>query len=393
MSDNFLSSGWHLPSAAWPYWIPTGPWEETRTTSPPPVALWGQYPLVPSHSTTPPSSSRGILGNFGQRASSGILGNLGQPDDDWDRSIPPSAQTAATWNGSGGILGDFGQSVDQQAVDPWLAMRDVTAWNRSAPPTPSVLPPKFPPAWSSGDLGASEPDWLRSVRQQPNARETLASPAISSRLWPLESQSSRTSTDPSVASSYYPSLRSQPSIPTEAAVSTAWNFPEPPNAPSWRASAPVSRDRAALDPMGAQADPVGQLELKGIQLAGMDTPFPGLRPPIPPWVLPGGPEWTEHFIRGWQGLINALRRSGRGGGGRRSNDSDDDDECSERLQREIARCYDRTDEYAHQDFLDACIRRAKYRWGLCVQNKGRPDPHEPPEWGPKDEEIWRNFGR
>ena len=164
MSDNFLSSGWHLPPAAWPYWMPTGPWEEARTTSPPSVAPWGQYPLAPSHSTTPPSSSRGILGNFGQRASSGILGDLGQSDDDWDQSIPPSAQTAAPWSRSRGILGDFGQSVDQQSVDPWLATRDGTAWNASALPMPSALPPRFPPAWSSDDLGASGPDWLRSVR-------------------------------------------------------------------------------------------------------------------------------------------------------------------------------------------------------------------------------------
>lgn len=389
MSDNFPSPGGYLPPAAWPYWIPTGPWEETRTTSPPPVAPWGQYPLVPSHSTTPPSSSRGILGNFGQRASSGILGGLGQSDEDWGRSASLVAQTAAPWNSGRGILGDFGQSVDLQSVDPWFVVRSDAPWNGSALPTPTALPPKFPLAWSNGDLGASEPDGSQSVRRRPNGREALASPAI----LPLESQSSRAGIDPAAASGHYPSLRSQPSITTDVAVSTALNLPEPPTASSWDAFAPASHERAVLGPMGAQADPAGQLQLKGIQLAGMDTPFPGRRPPIPPWVLPGGPEWAEHFIRGWQGLINAFRRSGRGGGGRRSKDSDDDDECSDRLQKEIARCYDRVDEYAHRDFLKACQDRATDRWRLCLQNKGRPDPHEPPEWGPRDEEIWRNFGR
>jgi hypothetical protein len=39
------------------------------------------------------------------------------------------------------------------------------------------------------------------------------------------------------------------------------------------------------------------------------------------------------------------------------------------------------------------LERAKDRWRLCLGNKGRPHPDEPKEWGPEDEEIWRNFGR
>src|SRR5262245_38398671 len=31
-----------------------------------------------------------------------------------------------------------------------------------------------------------------------------------------------------------------------------------------------------------------------VQLAGMDTPFPGWRPPFPAFPFPGTPEWTEH---------------------------------------------------------------------------------------------------
>jgi hypothetical protein len=47
----------------------------------------------------------------------------------------------------------------------------------------------------------------------------------------------------------------------------------------------------------------------------------------------------------------------------------------------------------HPDFLRGCLERAENRWRLCLQNKGRPDPYEPPEWGPRDEEIWRNYRR
>jgi hypothetical protein len=130
-----------------------------------------------------------------------------------------------------------------------------------------------------------------------------------------------------------------------------------------------------------------------LQLAAMDNSIPWDRAARPPFPFPGTPEWTDQFIRGLQGLINAFRRSGRGGGiGRRDRD-DNKDECLRRLGEEMRRCEDRIDEYAHRDFLSACKERAKYRWGLCIQNKGQPHPDEPAEWGPKDEEIWRNFGR
>jgi hypothetical protein len=131
-------------------------------------------------------------------------------------------------------------------------------------------------------------------------------------------------------------------------------------------------------------------ERNGIQLAGMDSPFPGVWPPIPPVVVPGIPEWRDHFTRGLQGLINALRSSGRGRGRRK--EDDDDDECLSRRNAEFDRCNERIDDYAHQDFLEACKQRATDRWRLCIQNKERPDPHEPPEWGPDDEEIWCNYG-
>jgi hypothetical protein len=43
--------------------------------------------------------------------------------------------------------------------------------------------------------------------------------------------------------------------------------------------------------------------------------------------------------------------------------------------------------------LAACRDRAVERWRKCIANGGRPHPDEPKEWGPDDEEIWRNFGR
>jgi len=128
------------------------------------------------------------------------------------------------------------------------------------------------------------------------------------------------------------------------------------------------------------------------QLAGMDTPFPRFRPPFPPFPFPGTPEWTDHFIRGWRGLINEFRKSGRGGGQRRSNDDDDEDFCMRRYYAEKNRCHNRRDDYAHQDFERACIARATERWDKCNRNGGRPDPNEPPEWGPADEEIWGRWG-
>jgi hypothetical protein len=166
----------------------------------------------------------------------------------------------------------------------------------------------------------------------------------------------------------------------------------PPGAPAGNtqdldlaASSPFSPPRGATPNWPTQAP--------GVQLAGIARPFPGFGPPPP--VVPGIPEWSDHFAKGMQGLINAFKRYGSGGSGRPRprNDDDDDDECGRRYNEEYARCGERKDEYAHPDFLWGCRERAKYRSQLCLQNKGRPDPNEPSEWGPKDEEIWRNYGR
>jgi hypothetical protein len=148
----------------------------------------------------------------------------------------------------------------------------------------------------------------------------------------------------------------------------------------------------------APSAPARQMQSNAIRLAGATRALPGFPPPIPPEAIPGTPEWTEQFIRGTRGLIDLFRRFGGGGGGGRgrrrgSNDDDDDDECLKRKNEETDRCYQRFDEYAHRDFLAACKDRAIDRWRLCIGNKGQPHPKEPPEWGPRDEEIWRNYGR
>jgi len=152
----------------------------------------------------------------------------------------------------------------------------------------------------------------------------------------------------------------------------------------------LQRDSGS-DPVYGMPVPSKPAEPNPIQLAGMDIPSPGTIPSLPPLVIPGLPQWKEHFERGLQGLINEFRSSGRGRGRRK--EDDDDDECLSRRNTEVDKCYQRLDDYAHQDFLQACKDRADYRWRLCIQNKGRPDPHEPRGWGPEDEEIWRNYGR
>jgi hypothetical protein len=111
-------------------------------------------------------------------------------------------------------------------------------------------------------------------------------------------------------------------------------------------------------------------------------------PPIP---MPSPPPWWDtasKILQLYRGSLSGGGTGrGRGGGG------DDEDECDKRLSEEMGRCYEREEEYAHQDFLPACIERAKDRWGLCVRNGRRFPPREPPEWGPDDEERWFNDNR
>lgn len=87
------------------------------------------------------------------------------------------------------------------------------------------------------------------------------------------------------------------------------------------------------------------------------------------------------------------RFSGGGRGRSRAGDDEDDNNCYVRYSKERQRCVDRYDDYHHQDFLAACLERAKIRRDLCNRNGGVPRVDEPNEWGPRDEETWRNFSR
>ncbi len=132
-------------------------------------------------------------------------------------------------------------------------------------------------------------------------------------------------------------------------------------------------------------------------LAGFRGGFGSTRPGPFPRPIPFDPGAASkavgpilEFLRG------RLSGGGGGGGGRRrdrARDEDDDNDCYSRYGKENRRCGDRLDDYHHQDFLAGCLERAKNRRDLCNRNKGRPRLDEPPEWGPKDEETWRNFDR
>jgi hypothetical protein len=156
----------------------------------------------------------------------------------------------------------------------------------------------------------------------------------------------------------------------------------------------------AQTPAEQQSDNNANVVQAGFRLGGIPFPFPPMPPvPPPPIPMPEIPDWMKAagaILQLFRGNLSGKGFGGnRGGGGskRRSGDDDDDDPCGERLGLETSRCYGRIEEYAHQDFLSGCTERAKGRWTSCLRNGGRPDPSEPPEWGPADEETWFNQNR
>lgn len=362
MLDKFPSLSWYPQPETWPYWMPNSLLDSAFTLPPPPNHVWEQSLSTSPRSPTRSSSTGGLLGDFEQpndtwgastglldsalqsNADGGLLSSLSQPNDLWNPTSPSSLHSATPWRTYGGIPADL-----RQPDETWDA--STSGWLGSAP---------FPNA--GGGL-------LRNF-EQSNDSSYPSNPSWLSSAMP-----------PSANGGIF---RGAPTLPSTSALPPAFPHSLPSGIGSTAGSSPVPFGENAGS-RGAPAS-VGRTEPNGIQLAGMASPFPGMMPPIPPVVVPGLPEWSDHFVRGLQGLINAFKSSGRRGGRR----SEDDDYCSDRMQAEMGRCYGRQDEYAHRDFLPACIERARYRWRLCLQNKGRPDPNEPPEWGPKDEEIWRN---
>src|SRR5581483_7757405 len=124
--------------------------------------------------------------------------------------------------------------------------------------------------------------------------------------------------------------------------------------------------------------------------ASFVIPRPGFLPPI---IGPGSPwgPWEKNAQRSAQDIWTFFRKflSSSGGYG----DPDDDDECEARRAREVRRCKERSPDAVHPSFEQACIERANTRWRQCKENGGKPSPNEMPEWGNKDEEVWRNYDR
>lgn len=116
------------------------------------------------------------------------------------------------------------------------------------------------------------------------------------------------------------------------------------------------------------------------------------RKPLPP-SRPDDPDWYERFLNQERERVAArnasFRKSSSGNGG----GNGPGDFCSTRYTEEEKRCYTRSDEYPHWDFLTACKDRAAERRSKCVSNGGEPDPAELGEWGPNDEEVYRNLSR
>jgi hypothetical protein len=391
MPKDFPPPGWFLRPESWPHWMPASLPRRAFTLPQLSGDPWDQNPS----SQSPSSPNGNPLGNLAQpddtwdvrtsgwlgpalfpSTGGGLLGNLAQPSDTGSRSTSSLLRPTTPSSAYSGILGDFAPSVD----DSWPAI--------------GGIPGKLAHPNDTWDVRTS--GWLGSALS-PNARggihSNLGRPGDS---WNSSDPSWLNSAmSPSTNSGIFGSAPLPPAFPhslPSGSGNTAglWSTPFGENVGSRNVPA-LQSPGASSQMYGAQGS-ASRTEPSGIQLAGMDSPFPGIWPPIPPVVVPGLPEWREHFDRGLQGLINAFKSSGRGRG-RRKEDDDDDDECLSRRNAEVARCHERIDDYAHRDFLAACKQRATDRWRLCIQNKGRPDPHEPPEWGPDDEEIWRNYGR
>ncbi len=361
MANEISPPGWFLRPSPWARWMPDVMLNRTpvflplaHTSFGPSIDAWDQRASYWNN-----GDSDGVETPLG--------GVLGLPKR---QESPSGLESALSSGGTGGILGRLGQSTEQPTDNPWLFNTGAATWAPPTLPVASALPiPPAPPF----KFPASPPvEHLHSARywgaaQTPSGPEP---PAHGFYLSPV------------------PQAPRWDQLPTDPVNRATQIFQEPPSPALWDAPASDLQDTAASNLAYSPPAPARQTDPQRLQLAGIAPPFPGIRP-LPPLPLPGTPEWTDHFIRGLQGLIHAFRSKGRGGRRR----SDDDDYCHDRKQAEISRCFERKDDYAHGDFLQACQDRATERWIKCLRNKGRPDPNEPNEWGPEDEEIWRNFGR
>jgi hypothetical protein len=106
---------------------------------------------------------------------------------------------------------------------------------------------------------------------------------------------------------------------------------------------------------------------------------------------PGSDEWKQNLSEQRKAEARARNEAGRKAVA--ASGADPGNSCVTRHEEEEKRCYKRSDEYPHWDFLQACKDRARNRRNMCSKNGGKPHPEEPAEWGPDDEEVFRNLRR
>jgi hypothetical protein len=294
--------GWYLRPEPWLYWMPSSALSTAPLPSLSAIPL-DRSPSAWSDSATPFSPSGGILGSFRG------------PNDASDADTSSSATAS---RGGGGLLAKLSPPVDEPANDPWPRSKG-PAWDlpmpspfapRRFPSTPTIPPPQtfeFPPSPPVPYLGS--------------AKYWGAAPTPSQSQSPADA----------LYLSSVPQAPRWDQVPTNLTNSPAQIFQEPATPGAWGAPAPYVQDEASSNSPYSPSAPTGQTDPNGVRVAGMAAPFPGSRPlpPLPP--IPGIPEWTDHFIRGMQGLIHALRSTGRGRGQRRR--GDDDDYCYDRYWR------------------------------------------------------------
>jgi len=96
-------------------------------------------------------------------------------------------------------------------------------------------------------------------------------------------------------------------------------------------------------------------DANGVRLADMTKPAPGSWLPIAP-QFPGTPGWTDHFIRSWQGIFDAIRPPKR--------KKIDEAECDAQYERDLFQC--------KMVGLRECYAQAMERYKACLA--GQPVP-------------------
>src|SRR5262245_51065831 len=232
------------------------------------------------------------------------------------------------------------------------------------------------PNWPRGDRGSLG---LTTPNEPP--LQTLLGAYIGNAFWPTPSSSAdigggQTPSSPLLPHADQPAL-SAPArgLPRSASDFMPLRVPMPASASgfpaaNWPGASAFDQSMPPAPPM-----PVGYADRMRPQPWGV---FPDVFGP-----------WREHFIKGVEGAIKYFS----GSGSRTSGGGNEENECDKRYEDERERCNDRYWQTTAKGQNRACKERATTRWVSCRQNGGKPRPDEPPEWGDKDEEVWRNYNR